>query len=210
MILAALFGFAFGFVGSMPLAGPIAVLVLARGLARAYRSGAAIALGSAVAESAYAFLAYWGMSELVSRFPVAVLVAKGAAVAILLGLGVVFVLRRAGEAGRGGAEDERVGSGFALGLTLTALNPTFLATWSAAVAVLHSTRLVPATLAAAVPFALCAGAGIFAWFAAMLALLERNEGRLEPVHVAWAMRVVGVALLGMAAWAALDFARAVA
>ncbi|MGC4121192.1 MAG: LysE family transporter [Myxococcales bacterium] len=209
MVLAALFGFAFGFFGSMPLAGPIAVLVLARGLARAYRSGTAIAAGSAIAESGYAFLAYWGMSELVARFPVAVLVAKGLAVAILFGLGVVFLLKKSETWGRGDEEDEQVRSSFALGLGITALNPTFLATWSAAVAVLHSTRLVPATLTAAVPFAASAGAGIFTWFILMLALLRRTEGRLQPSVIAWAMRAVGVALLGMGAWAAVDFAKAV-
>jgi threonine/homoserine/homoserine lactone efflux protein len=72
-----------------------------------------------------------------------------------------------------------VRSSFALGLGLTALNPTFLATWSAAVAVLHSTGMVPASLAAAVPFAAGAGAGIFSWFAVMLALLRRSEGKLR-------------------------------
>ncbi|HEY3446787.1 MAG TPA: LysE family transporter [Myxococcales bacterium] len=208
MVLAALFGFAFGFFGSMPLAGPIAVLVFARGLSRAYRSGAAIAAGSAIAESGYAFLAYWGMSELVSRFPVAVLAAKGVAVAILFGLGVAFVLKKAGTWAGSAGEDQQVRSSFALGLGITALNPTFLATWSAAVAVLHSTRLVPATLVAAFPFALCAGAGIFVWFVLMLALLRRSEGKLRPEWVGWAMRAVGVALLGMGVWAAVDLARA--
>ena len=58
MLWVALAGFARGFIGSMPVAGPVAVLVVSRSLEGRLRDGALIGLGSALAEGAYAFLAY--------------------------------------------------------------------------------------------------------------------------------------------------------
>jgi len=209
MLLALLFGFLFGFVGSIPLAGPIALLVFMRGLHGAARSGLAIAVGAALAESGYAFLAYCGMGELLSRFPLLALASRGAAALILLALGAWFVVQH------GGARppDERalhVHSSFALGFGITALNPTFLATWTAAVTVLHSLAIVPPTLAAAGPFALGVAAGIVAWFALMLAAIARWRDRFAPATVRRVLQVVGAALLAMGAWAAVTFVRALA
>jgi threonine/homoserine/homoserine lactone efflux protein len=44
-------GFAFGFVGSIPVAGPIAALVLSRGLEGRARSALSLAAGAALAEA---------------------------------------------------------------------------------------------------------------------------------------------------------------
>ena len=45
MLLAALIGLALGFFGSVPVAGPIAALVVSRGVQSRFRSGVFIALG---------------------------------------------------------------------------------------------------------------------------------------------------------------------
>ncbi len=66
MLSALLAGFLFGFIGSMPVAGPIAGLVLSRGLQGRFASGANIAVGAALAEAAYACLAFWGFSTLLA------------------------------------------------------------------------------------------------------------------------------------------------
>ena len=49
MLTAALIGFCFGFFGSIPVAGPIAALVLKRGLTGRFRSAALVGAGGAIA-----------------------------------------------------------------------------------------------------------------------------------------------------------------
>jgi hypothetical protein len=59
VLVTALLGLAFGFVGSIPVAGPISALVLYRGLDRRYKAATFIGVGGAVAEGAYAFLSFF-------------------------------------------------------------------------------------------------------------------------------------------------------
>ena len=68
-MLALLVGFAFGYLGSMPVAGPISVLVLHLGLAREGRRAFHLALGGALAEGIYALLAFWGLSAILAGHP---------------------------------------------------------------------------------------------------------------------------------------------
>ncbi|MBI5546120.1 MAG: LysE family transporter [Deltaproteobacteria bacterium] len=202
VLLSLPFGVLFGFVGSMPLAGPIALLVFGRGLRGAYRSGLAIAGGSAIAESGYAFLAYWGMAQLVTRFPRTMLASRALAALVLIGLGLYLVLHQE----RPGIEVERVRehprSSLALGFAVTAFNPTFIATWTAAVTVLHSLRFVPTTLPAAMFFAVGVGCGIFGWFAAMLWLMRRWRERFHPATLNRLLQAIGLVLAGMGVWSA--------
>jgi len=158
---------------------------------------------------AIVFFIQASMGALLSRFPLLSLASRGAAAVILLGLGVWFVVQH----GSASPPDERarhVRSSFAIGFGITALNPTFLATWTAAVTVLHSLAVVPPTLAAAAPFALGVAAGIVAWFALMLAAIARWRDRFQPGTVRRVLQVVGVGLLAMGAWAAVAFVRALA
>ena len=202
MLPALLFGLLFGFVGSMPLAGPISLMVFTRGLGGAWRGGLAIAAGAALAEGGYAFLAYWGMGELLTRLPVLALVARGLAALILVGLGVWF-LRAQPASPSARRLPDHLRSSFAIGLGVTALNPTLLATWTAAAAVLHSLRVVAPTLGAAGPFALGVAVGIAGWFALLLAAIDRYRDRFHPELVRVVLRVVGALLIAMGAWAAV-------
>ena len=95
MLFAALAGFVFGFIGSVPVAGPIAVLVLERSLAHRYSDAEGIAVGGAVAESAYAGAAFLGLGFLIRSYPI-VLVGARAIGAIVL-FGVAYALYRGGE-----------------------------------------------------------------------------------------------------------------
>src|SRR5262245_51236802 len=93
LFAAAAFGFAFGFVGSIPIAGPIAALVWSRGLEDRTRSGLFLAAGAAVAEGAYVYLAFWGFSEVLARYAWIEPLSRLAAAATLTVLGVRFVRR---------------------------------------------------------------------------------------------------------------------
>ncbi len=200
------FGFLFGFVGSMPLAGPISALVFARGLCGRYRSGQLIAAGAGIAESLYAFLAYWGMSQLLQRYSWVVLASRGAAAIILSALGVLFLTRHPRAVSPPG-EPEREKSSLAIGFAITLLNPTFLATWTAAVAVLHAAGFVRPSALSASLFAAGVLAGIVGWFWLLLRLMRRYRDRFRPSTLDRVLQAIGALLLATGLGFAARFAQ---
>ena len=200
-------GFLFGFIGSMPVAGPIALLVFARAVEGRFESGLWVALGCAIAESTYAWLAFWGFSTFLTQYDWIVPLSRGVAAVILLGLGAVFVRRGGGPAP---AEDDRpvpVGRlrNFGLGLSITALNPTLIATWSAAATTLFSTGLVSFEPHLAAPFGLGACAGIVGWFALLIHLVRRYQSRFSTDSLDRVIRVMGGFLMLLGLWFAWVF-----
>ncbi len=192
-LIAAAIGLAFGFIGSAPPAGPIAVLIIARAMDGRSRSAGAVAVGAALAELLYAALAFWGFSAYLAEYPWIVPATRAAAAVILLGLGIVLARRRPGA--EGPPAPDRAGSGFVIGFAISGLNPTFLATWSAAVATLFATGLVSFSTALAVPFALGAGVGIVGWFGLLLWLVARYRQRFRRETLDKAIRVMGYVLV---------------
>ena len=208
MIVAALLGFVFGFVGSMPLAGPISLLVFGRGLQDRARSGVYIAAGSAIAESVYAYLAFWGFSELLAAYGWIELLSRGLAAVLLTGLGIHFVRRDAAQPDPSYTPTKDVGNkrSFALGFTITALNPTLMATWGAAVTALHSFDLVAFGPGRALPFSVGVCLGITGWFTLLLSLLGRYRARFKAETVAKVVRAMGFLLIGLGLFFAVRFA----
>jgi len=195
-VLAALaLGFAFGFIGSVPVAGPISVLVLHLGLLHDPRHALYVALGGALAEGLYALLAFWGLSELLTHFPVVLPAARWVGAGLILALGLVLLLTRTGTAAP--REGPRRGSkrSFALGFLVTAVNPTLLVTWTAALTALHATGLLAMSHAQALPFAAAAGAGIVAWFSTLLWLVGKWRSRVSEAALGRFKRGTGAVLL---------------
>jgi threonine/homoserine/homoserine lactone efflux protein len=195
-----LIGFLFGFIGSMPLAGPIAVLVFATALEARPRQALYIGLGCAFAEAAYATLAFWGFSRLLDAYPAIVPISRAAAAVILLGLGIAFVRRKAGVSAATPRGRGRRGGPLALGFSITALNPTLIATWTGATTVLFSTGAVAVRPEYALLFGLSAGAGIALWYVVLVRLVTRFRDRFQPQTLNNALRVMGVLLLGVGGW----------
>ena len=203
ILLVFVIGFLFGFVGSMPVAGPVSILVLERGLSRRFRSGLYLAAGAAVAESGYAFLAFFGLTALLARYPAIAPLSHAAGALILLALGTMLIRRRSKDATA--AQRPATHGDAVLGFTITALNPTLIATWTAAVTTLHGTGLVRASTSLALPFAVSVCVGIVAWFAVLLALVRRFGAKMSQRTVDVAVRVMGVALLGISVWFGVKF-----
>lgn len=200
MLAASLLGFVFGFVGSMPVAGPIAILVFSRGLEGRLRSGVYLACGAAIAESIYAYFAYWGFSELLSHHRWIEPVTRTVAAVLLVGLGLRFVLSpgRKSEPELSPLEARKnVGNkrSFLLGFTITALNPALIATWSAAVTTLHSFDIVSFSPSHALPFSVGVLLGIASWFVILLGVLGRFRGRFQRQTLDKMVRVMGVFLI---------------
>ncbi len=211
MLFALLFGFVFGFVGSMPIAGPISLLVLSRGLENRINNALHLASGSALAEALYAYLAFWGFSELLASYTWIDPAAKGAAALILVALGLRFALKKT-PSRDAPPPDPSVGNkrSFVLGITITLLNPTLIATWTGAVAVLYSTGLFTFAPEHALPFSAGASAGIFCWFGLLLLLLGRFRSRLNRSAIFTTLRFLGCGLILLGVVFAYGFAVTVA
>ncbi len=196
MFWAVLIGLLLGFLGSMPIAGPTAVLVVSKGLDSEARSGLYVWLGSAVAEAIYAFIAFRGLAVLLSRLPHLLAASRLFACAILAALGVYFVTRR--KRSVDSAHQKRSPAGprsVLLGFTMTAVNTTLLLSWTAAIGIAHSTGLVRVDASNAFPFAGGVGVGIATWFALLVWLLARFRKRLTPQVLGGVTRGMGVALI---------------
>lgn len=196
--------FVFAFVGSLPLAGPIALLVVSSSASQRYEEARRIAFGAAVAEGIYAFLAFWGFATFLARYAVVLPISHGVTAVILGGLGARFVFFKVGQREPKASERPRSGR-FWVGFSISAFNPTLLVTWSAVTTFLYSKQLFRFTGALAVPFGLFAAAGIATWGLTMVALLRHF--RLPRGALTWIVRGMGVAMIGIALSSGVELGR---
>jgi len=188
-------GMVIGYIGSMPVAGPIAVLVFGRGLENRAQNGLFLALGAAIAESVYAYLAFWGFAAFLTSYPWIEKSARFAASVVLIALGVHFYRKRQGAAEApppAGVGNKR---SFFLGFTITALNPTLIATWTFTVTTVYSFGLVNFDAGNALPFSFGAFSGIVAWFATLLYLMNRFRASFPRAALNRVLNVMGIVLI---------------
>jgi threonine/homoserine/homoserine lactone efflux protein len=197
-MLALIIGLSLGFFGSMPIAGPTAVILVSKGLENRRRAGIYIAAGAAAAESVYVFMAFWGLTSVLGRFPMLLPATRLVGSTLLIGIGAHFVLRKekAREPSIRGPEQAGLRN-IAFGASLTALNPSLLVTWTAAVSVAHATGLLTVRTSGAVPFALGSAIGIVGWFAILLWLLSHFGDRIQPRSIDRLIRWMGGLLMGV-------------
>lgn len=208
----AVFGFAMGFLGSMPLTGPVAVLVFQRGLFGRYRDGLAVAIGCAAAEGLYCGLAIGGFGTLLETYEVLQPISRGISVVILFALGIWFTRAKLpeqiDEVGRPYGVGQWVGS-FNQGFWITALNPVIVLNWSASIAILYSVAELELGIADKILFPLAAGMGIVSWFAALLGLLRKFGGKMPHQGFRVLVRVMGLGLVVFSLWLAWDVSRTI-
>lgn len=195
-----LLGFLFGFIGSMPISGPISLLVFHRGLHARYRDGWAIGLGGAIAEGIYCGLAIYGLTTLLEGFTFLEPVAKGMGILLLLVVGLYFMVVH-----QENREESRIAQRatsnwigqFLVGFSVAALNPTLIFTWSMTAAMLYSLANLTFQTYELIAFATSVVIGIATWFGMLLALLRRFRGNFSLVSLQKVIRGVGVALVGV-------------
>jgi threonine/homoserine/homoserine lactone efflux protein len=199
--VASVAAFVIAFVASMPLAGPISVIVVSRAARHENRAALEMATGAAIAEGGYAGLALWGFATFLAHHPLATPISHAVSALVLLAIGVHFMTWdfRSSKAGGGKA-------GLLVGFTVSALNPTLLVTWSVVVAALDA-RGVVLTPILALPFGVSAAAGIVAWNATLLAVLHRFAGHVPKRTVTRLVRGMGVLLVAVGGWTAVGVAR---
>jgi threonine/homoserine/homoserine lactone efflux protein len=200
LAIALLAGFVMAFVGSMPPTGPIAVLVLERGVQRKYREARAIAVGAALAESGYAALAASGLHELFERVPAVEVVARVVAIGVLAGLGIHFLRFTPAPAGPAVEPQDLRGLKRALfvGFGISAGNPVLIITWSTSIATLYSLSGIRFNPLDRAGFALGVASGIVGWLFTMVALIRRFSDRVTLRLAERLVRGAGLMLLGMA------------
>jgi threonine/homoserine/homoserine lactone efflux protein len=196
LLLGLALGVALGFVGSIPAAGPLLMLVIASGL-RAQRGRAlALAAGGALAESGWVLLAFWGLGRTFDRYQMAMPWFGLASGCLLIGLGVaLFASRRKPQRGA-----VAPALGFATGFGLVAFNPAFAVTWSAVAAALLSTRWLAPLRSNAVGIAVGSFVGILLWFGMIAKLAENSRGRFRPESLDRAVRGLGAAVALIGVW----------
>lgn len=200
ILVVALVAFAFGFVGSMPLAGPISVLVVSTAFDKRFADAMKVTLGASIAEGAYAFAAFWGFATFLAKHKSIVPIAHAVTAFVLLAVGGYFVRWKPKRQER----SERK-PGFFVGLSIAAANPTLLVTWSTVVAWVYAHRLVEMTGALAIPWGIAAALGVGAWNLVVIELIRRFHEKFPRRAIKWIVRAMGLVLIAMSAWSAVEF-----
>lgn len=192
MFTAGIAGFLIGFFGSVPVTGPVAMLVVLWAAEDRATSAGSLVLGAAAMEGVYAGLAFYGFSALLTEYPWIQPTSELIAALILIGLGTIFVrhsprLRKRREREPPGATWGALG----LGVALVGLNPTMLATWGGAVTILFSLELASFTPQDATIFGLGAALGISSWFFILLLTIGRFRDRISSSTLERSIRIAG-------------------
>lgn len=189
------------FFASMPPVGPIAIILLERGMSGRGREGLAIGFGAAIGESIYCGLALAGLSALMARYPMVEVVSRFLGIGLLLVLGIHFsrfVLREQ----TGPPPQVALHGPFMLGFGIAATNPVLILTWSAALATFLSMAELRLTWIENAQVVVGAFLGMLAWYRLFLWGLARYREKIALRAAQWAVRAGGVTLILMAVYGA--------
>ncbi len=188
-------GFGLGWIGSMPIAGAVAIFVFQRGLAGRVRDGLRLAAGAGVAEALWCTAARFGAGQVITRWPTIGLVAEVLGGAILVGLGIYFLRLRSKLVVPPPPTDGNGTPGnFRLGFFLVAGNVAVPVNWLALITIAHSLGFEPFSGPPGT-FALGVAMGITGWFTVLLLLLDRFRNRFARGTLSAIMRVMGAVLV---------------
>ncbi len=198
-MLAFIVGFIVAFITAIPVAGPISALVFSQGMRGKIVLGRAIALGAALSEAVYAFLAFWGLSRIAPSSPGIFRVSNLIAAVILTALGVYFYrskkLRQPGTSNH--ADPARRVRAFLLGAGIAGMNFSLFATWAALIGTLYSTNWLEFSTVNAAFFGVGVAAGILTWFVLFLELIRKYRDRLPMGALDKFLKGFGVLLIGI-------------
>jgi threonine/homoserine/homoserine lactone efflux protein len=198
------FGFVTAFVGSIPIAGPLAVLVIDRAIIGARRAGFYIALGGGLVEALYALGIALLFPALVARSSTVVLTGRGVG-AVLLGIFGILLIVHPGVLRR--TDKTRHSANFATGATLAALNPTLIASWTIVVGALYAHEVLGNAVWEPFAFAFGVAAGTIAWFGIVLYFSGWTRRFLAGERRTQVLRGLGAALVAASAYLVVRFVR---
>jgi threonine/homoserine/homoserine lactone efflux protein len=178
MIVAFIAGLLMSFIGSMIPTGPIALIVIRRGIGGHKLGALSIVAGAALAESGYALLAYLGIGYALERYPTQTSIIRIIASIILVAFAMTCIFgHKLPKPDR--TSSKYAGASFLLGLSIAGLNPTFLVTWVGAVAVARGAGLI-SDIHSAPGFVAGVIIGPVLWFWMLLKILTRQVEDMHP------------------------------
>lgn len=183
------------FLGSVPMTGPLALLVLDRIIAQQRRAALWISLAGALVEGTIAAGVALLLPLVLRHSETIVRQARLSGALVIFAVGATLTIRP--EVMRS-IKTDRKRQSFAAGFLTTALNPTLLATWTVAVTTLHANGLLIGGPGTGLAFGFGVGAGALAWFVLLLVLARRSHSEKLTRHRGAIERGIGVvlALLG--------------
>jgi threonine/homoserine/homoserine lactone efflux protein len=201
------------FAGSVPMTGPLALLVLDRILAAQRRAALWISLAGALVEGTIAAGVALLLPLVLRHSEAIVLRARLSGAFVIFAVGVTLAIRP--DLLRS-IKTDRKRQSFAVGFLTTALNPTLLATWTVTVTTLHTNGLMGSGSGPWLVFGLGVAAGALGWFVLLLLLARRAQRRPQSAGVMARLRqrrgaiergigvvlaLLGAALFTRAVWA---------
>jgi len=167
LLLALLLGFALSLAASLPMSGPLALLVLDRTLMGERAAAFWITLAGALVEGCIAAGIGSLLPLVLQHSSRIVLFARSSGALVILVVGVALLLR---PGALSGVETQRRSQSLLAGFLTTALNPTLLATWTIAVTALHANGLLDGGVQSGLLFGAGVVLGVLAWFFVLLRL----------------------------------------
>ena len=193
LLLALLLGFAFSFLGSLPMTGPLALLVLDRMFSGQRRSAFWITLSGALVEGVIAALIASLLPLVMQHSANIVRIARvsGGVVIFVVGLSLLLRPQTVSQ-----LQTHHKSQSLLAGFLATALNPTLLATWTIAVTALHANGLLDGGFREGALLGAGVVIGVLAWLF-VLVLLARlgSPDRMSRYRAALGRGVGGVLIL---------------
>jgi threonine/homoserine/homoserine lactone efflux protein len=185
-------GGALAFAGSMPMTGPLALLVLDRIITAQRRAALWIALAGALVEGTIAAMVALLLPLVLRHSETIVRQARLSGALVIFAVGITLAIRpELLEA----IKTERKRQSFTAGFLTTALNPTLLATWTITVTALHANGLLEGGSGTWLAFGVGVTAGALSWFVLLLLLSRRSRLERLTHHRAVLGRGIGVVLV---------------
>ncbi|MGM0556163.1 MAG: LysE family translocator [Myxococcota bacterium] len=212
VVLLMIAGSLMGFLGSIPLTGPIAVMAVNQAVNRRFLRGFVIGAGGTLGELIYCSLAVAGVGAMINQIPSARVWIRGFSAVLLLGVGIYFFYKTPEEeddtldADVSGEDvpdansdsDNDYFSAFSSAFSVAAFNPVLLLNWTAAVAFVFSHLEVDPSATVGAAFVVSIGVGIVGWYAVLMRLLKRYREKIPTEALAWVQRIMSLVVIGAA------------
>ncbi|MFI5508055.1 LysE family translocator [Mycobacterium sp. NPDC051804] len=191
-----------GFLSAVLPMGPVTVLVVHRTLAGDPSGALRFGLGRVPAEMIYCALATFGTVALLERFPAVRTGIEVLAIVMFLAVGGWLLVARTGPppSSADAAAPRRNKWGFTAGFIVGALNPQYLFSWSAIVAIAVSVAGVQPSMLDRVIFPFAAALGVTLGYVLLVRFIDRRKGQMEGPAVRRVLQGLGVLLIALAAW----------
>lgn len=189
-------GFILGFIASIPMTGPLGVYITGKGISGHLKEGLVTALGCAIVETVYCFIAVMGMASIIPEQPYRDYI-------LFAGAFVIIYLGFSGLKKRETPCDIRIGKSilrnfgnFGIGVLVTSLNPYVMLNWVAVAAVATSYGF-KFTACNACFFAFGVGAGTIFWFYVYLMALNKARSVFRMKYLNFAIQSLSIILIGI-------------